>query len=112
MRHLRIFLYFLQVSPFHKDQEKYVPEMIFGELLTGSNFDDKEAKVAGGRDSVHFLSVFISNKYQINKNNKKTNKEIRILAQKRFKMSVIFFSYISIKETKKSKYYDFLLFLL
>jgi len=36
----------------HKEHNKYVPEMIFGELLTGSNFDDKEAKVTGGRNGL------------------------------------------------------------
>ena len=28
----------------------YVPELIFGHLLTGSNFDDGEKKVTGGRN--------------------------------------------------------------
>ena len=28
----------------------YIPEMIFGELLTGSNFDDGQKKVTGGRN--------------------------------------------------------------
>jgi DNA topoisomerase-2 len=36
----------------HKDQKKYVPEMIFGELLTGSSFDDTESKVTGGRNGL------------------------------------------------------------
>jgi len=34
----------------HKDQHMYVPEMIFGHLLTGSNFDDDEKKTTGGRN--------------------------------------------------------------
>lgn len=28
----------------------YIPEMIFGELLTGSNFNDDQKKVTGGRN--------------------------------------------------------------
>jgi DNA topoisomerase-2 len=28
----------------------YVPEMIFGVLLTGSNYDDTEKRVVGGRN--------------------------------------------------------------
>lgn len=28
----------------------YIPELIFGELLTGSNFNDNEKKVTGGRN--------------------------------------------------------------
>lgn len=34
----------------HKEQGIYVPTMIFGQLLTGSNFDDDEAKTTGGRN--------------------------------------------------------------
>ncbi len=29
----------------HKKQKCYVPEMVFGHLLTGSNYDDDEKKV-------------------------------------------------------------------
>ena len=28
----------------------YVPELIFGVLLTGSNYDDSEKRVVGGRN--------------------------------------------------------------
>jgi len=34
----------------HKDQKVYVPEMIFGQLLTSDNYDDGERKVTGGRN--------------------------------------------------------------
>lgn len=34
----------------HADEGVYVPEMVFGQLLTGSNFDDAEVKVVGGRN--------------------------------------------------------------
>eukprot|EP01117_Protostelium_nocturnum_P016728 TRINITY_DN6686_c0_g1_i1.p1 TRINITY_DN6686_c0_g1~~TRINITY_DN6686_c0_g1_i1.p1 ORF type:complete len:1240 (-),score=441.38 TRINITY_DN6686_c0_g1_i1:349-4068(-) len=34
----------------HKVEGVYVPELIFGQLFTGSNFDDKQAKVTGGRN--------------------------------------------------------------
>ena len=34
----------------HKEHQIYVPELIFGELLTGSNFDDNESKTTGGRN--------------------------------------------------------------
>ena len=34
----------------HADEQVYVPELIFGHLLTGSNFDDVELKVTGGRN--------------------------------------------------------------
>lgn len=48
----------------HTTYGVYVPEMIFGQLLTSSNYDDSEKKVTGGRNgfgaklanafSVHF----------------------------------------------------------
>eukprot|EP00958_Prasinococcus_capsulatus_P030175 scaffold7976_cov403-Prasinococcus_capsulatus_cf.AAC.7 len=34
----------------HKEEGVYVPEMIFGMLLTSSNYDDGEKKVTGGRN--------------------------------------------------------------
>ena len=34
----------------HKEHNIYVPELIFGHLLTGSNYDDTEKKVVGGRN--------------------------------------------------------------
>ena len=34
----------------HATQRVYVPELIFGHLLTGSNFNDNEKKVTGGRN--------------------------------------------------------------
>ncbi|RIB16058.1 DNA topoisomerase [Gigaspora rosea] len=34
----------------HKDENIYVPELIFGHLLTSSNYDDNEKKVTGGRN--------------------------------------------------------------
>ncbi|KAL3044252.1 hypothetical protein OYC64_003987 [Pagothenia borchgrevinki] len=34
----------------HKDEKMYVPALIFGQLLTSSNYDDDEKKVTGGRN--------------------------------------------------------------
>nr|7L6S_A Chain A, DNA topoisomerase II [Balamuthia mandrillaris] len=34
----------------HKTEGMYLPEMLFGHLLTSSNYDDSEAKVTGGRN--------------------------------------------------------------
>lgn len=34
----------------HKEHNVYIPTMIFGQLLTGSNFDDNEDKTTGGRN--------------------------------------------------------------
>ena len=33
----------------HSVEKKYVPELIFGTLLTSSNYDDNEKKMTGGR---------------------------------------------------------------
>lgn len=35
---------------FHQKENIYVPELIFGNLLTSSNYDDNEKKVVGGRN--------------------------------------------------------------
>jgi DNA topoisomerase-2 len=34
----------------HATENMYVPELIFGNLLTSSNYDDSERKVTGGRN--------------------------------------------------------------
>uniref|UniRef100_A0A3Q2E0R1 DNA topoisomerase (ATP-hydrolyzing) n=1 Tax=Cyprinodon variegatus TaxID=28743 RepID=A0A3Q2E0R1_CYPVA len=34
----------------HKEEKMYVPALIFGHLLTSSNYDDDEKKVTGGRN--------------------------------------------------------------
>ncbi|KAL7998934.1 putative ribosomal protein S5 domain 2-type [Plasmopara halstedii] len=34
---------------FHKTEKVYVPELVLGHLLTGSNFDDTAARLTGGR---------------------------------------------------------------
>lgn len=34
----------------HKKEGVYVPELIFGHLLTSSNYNDDERKVTGGRN--------------------------------------------------------------
>jgi len=34
----------------HKVEKMYVPEMIFGTLLTSSNYNDNEGRVTGGRN--------------------------------------------------------------
>ena len=34
----------------HPTEKIYIPELIFGHLLTGSNFDDAQDKVTGGRN--------------------------------------------------------------
>ncbi len=49
-----------------KEENMYVPSLIFGHLLTSSNYNDEEEKVTGGRNGYgaklwqnfqHFISV-------------------------------------------------------
>ena len=49
----------------HEKEVVYVPEMIFGMLLTSSNYNDLEKKVTGGRNgygakSVSFTQLYIN----------------------------------------------------
>lgn len=42
----------------HKEHKVYVPELIFGHLLSGENFDDKDQRMVGG---THGLGVKLTN---------------------------------------------------
>lgn len=42
----------------HKVEKVYVPALIFGQLLTSSNYDDNEKKVTGREDSQICASIF------------------------------------------------------
>ena len=49
----------------HKDYNIYVPELVFGELLTSTNYDDTEKRVTGGRNGygaklTNIFSTFFS----------------------------------------------------
>ncbi|XP_064095039.1 DNA topoisomerase 2-alpha-like isoform X2 [Macrobrachium nipponense] len=50
----------------HKDEKMYVPTMIFGHLLTSSNYNDEEQKVTGGRNGygAKLCNIF-SNKFVV-----------------------------------------------
>ena len=50
----------------HEKEKCYVPELIFGHLLTGSNYDDNEKKTVGGRNGYGAkLTNIFSNKFTI-----------------------------------------------
>ena len=59
----------------HKDEKMYVPTMIFGHLLTSSNFSDEEAKTTGGRNGfgAKLCNVF-STKFVVETGDKKVKK--------------------------------------
>jgi len=49
----------------HKTHKIYVPELIFGHLLTSSNYEDDEKKVTGGRNGygAKLANIFSSQFY-------------------------------------------------
>jgi len=60
----------------HKEHKCYVPELIFGHLLTGDNYDDNEKKVTGGRNGygAKLTNVF-SKKFMIETADKSVKKK-------------------------------------
>jgi len=44
----------------HKVEKVFVPALIFGQLLTSSNYDDDEKKVTGETDCFYFIIVYYS----------------------------------------------------
>merc|ERR1719313_2240365 len=60
----------------HKEHKVYVPELIFGHLLTGDNYDDNEKKVTGGRNGYGAkLTNIFSTKFIIETADKKAKKK-------------------------------------
>jgi DNA topoisomerase-2 len=59
----------------HKEEKMFVPTMIFGHLLTSSNFNDEEQKVTGGRNGfgAKLCNVF-STKFTVETADKKSKK--------------------------------------
>ena len=41
----------------HEQEKVYVPELVMGHLLTGSNFNDSVAKITGGRNGYSFIFI-------------------------------------------------------
>ncbi|KAI6196057.1 DNA topoisomerase 2 [Aphelenchoides besseyi] len=63
---------------FHKDEKMYVPELIFGTLLTSSNYNDDERKVTGGRNGygAKLCNIF-SKKFTIETQSKAQKKHFK-----------------------------------
>merc|ERR1719191_2377945 len=62
----------------HKEHKCYVPELIFGHLLTSDNYNDNEKKVTGGRNGygAKLTNVF-SKKFIIETADKKNGKKFQ-----------------------------------
>src|SRR5438270_13263697 len=61
----------------HKKENVYVPELIFGHLLTSSNYDDTEKKVTGGRNGygAKLCNIF-STEFTVETSNKQSGKRL------------------------------------
>jgi DNA topoisomerase-2 len=49
----------------HDKEKIYIPELIFGNLLTSSNYDDDEKKVTGGRNGFGAKVSLLANPFQV-----------------------------------------------
>jgi len=47
----------------HKEHNVYIPEMIFGQLLTSSNYNDNDKRVVGGRNGLGSKLTCVYSKY-------------------------------------------------
>eukprot|EP01062_Namystynia_karyoxenos_P069389 TRINITY_DN648_c0_g1_i12.p1 TRINITY_DN648_c0_g1~~TRINITY_DN648_c0_g1_i12.p1 ORF type:complete len:1627 (+),score=720.96 TRINITY_DN648_c0_g1_i12:357-4883(+) len=62
----------------HKEHGIYIPELIFGHLLTGSNYDDDEKKTTGGRNGYGAkLANIFSTKFVVETRSKACGKHFR-----------------------------------
>jgi len=62
----------------HKEEKMYVPTMIFGHLLTSSNYNDEEEKVTGGRNGygAKLCNIF-SNKFIVETSSKEYGQSLK-----------------------------------
>lgn len=62
----------------HKEEKMYVPTMIFGHLLTSSNYNDEEEKVTGGRNGygAKLCNIF-SEKFIVETSSREYKKKFR-----------------------------------
>ena len=59
----------------HKEYNCYVPELIFGQLLTSSNYNDNQKKTTGGRNGYGAkLTNIFSKKFILDTGSKRSNK--------------------------------------
>jgi len=62
----------------HSKEDLYIPELIFGNLLTGSNFDDSKNSLTGGRHGYGAkLTNIFSKKFEVEIFNKNDNKSYK-----------------------------------
>jgi len=67
----------------HKTEKVYVPELIFGHLLTGSNYNDDEKKVVGGRNGYGAkLANIFSHKFVVECGDGLAKKKFRMVWKK------------------------------
>jgi len=63
----------------HKQYNVYVPELIFGQLLTSSNYNDNEKKVVGGRNGYGAkLTNIYSTMFEVDTADRKVKKKFRM----------------------------------
>lgn len=62
----------------HKEENMFVPTMIFGHLLTSSNYNDNEEKVTGGRNGygAKLCNIF-SNKFTVETSSREYRKQFK-----------------------------------
>lgn len=63
----------------HKEHKIYIPELIFGHLLTGSNYNDDEKRTVGGRNGygAKLANVF-SDKFIVECGDSKSGKSFKM----------------------------------
>lgn len=81
----------------HKEEKMYVPTMIFGHLLTSSNYDDEEEKVTGGRNGygAKLCNIF-SHRFTVETATKEYKKCLKQVSGKYIDISVSGSMYVTI----------------
>lgn len=66
----------------HKKEKIYIPELVFGNLLTSDNYDDKEKKTTGGRNGYGAkLANIFSTKFVVETGDTKSKQKYKQIFQ-------------------------------
>lgn len=89
----------------HSVEKMYVPELIFGTLLTSSNYNDSQRKVTGGRNGygAKLCNIF-SSEFTVETSCSESKKSFKMVSMRYYDCSIpLQFNMVKIKHVAQKK---------